>query len=587
MKPARVFLPAILSALLLWTAFFPLDLGPVAFVAMVPFLTLVRAAGVGPWRRYGAAFLGGLVFFGLAVKWVRVAHPMMALFAWPGITIYCALYWPLALLLLRKLDRFGLPLAATFPAVWVGLEYVRMHFPTGFPFLQYVGLHQLIGFGWYDLGYAMHRISPLIQAADFGGIYLISLAVAAVNGIVYDWAVRVKIVRLALRWPVAWTPRTFTRETYTSAAVLSIPTLMICYGTVQLAHLPFPAGPRVHAIQGDLPQYRKDQPHEADVNTVPESPPVDQEYFPLARQAATSGPNAPPPDLIVWPETCWADDWWFAATGSGENPEMPNFHARVARYQQIIGRQAAELTHTNALLGLNAHEWTGTKMRKFNSALLIRPDGTSAERYDKVHLVPFGEYVPLKDQLPWLQTFTPYKHEYSCAPGESWTRFTLPTAKGVAKFGVLICYEDTDPSIARRYNPSAGGEGVDFLVNISNDGWFDGTEEHEEHLAVCRFRAIEARRSVVRAVNMGISAVIDPDGRIVALPVEESWEKSKKTRGIVRASVPLDARGSIYAFLGDWVPALCWLGIVVGLVLPRRLTIPVIDPTTANTQSAR
>ena len=110
---------------------------------------------------------------------------------------------------------------------------------------------------------------------------------------------------------------------------------------------------------------------------------------------------------------------------------------------------------------------------------------------------------------------------------------------------MLICYEDTDPYAGPAVHPATGrGPGVDFLVNISNDGWFDGTEEHEQHLAICRFRAVEARRSVVRAVNMGISAVIDPDGRVVALPVEESWAESKKTqrrRAVRRADRPARA----------------------------------------------
>src|SRR5947208_14297536 len=97
-KSARVFLMPALSGLLLWAAFFPLDLGPLAFVALVPFLALVRADGVGPWRRYFAAFLGGVVFYGIALNWVRVAHPTMAMFAWPGGTMYCALTWPPALL---------------------------------------------------------------------------------------------------------------------------------------------------------------------------------------------------------------------------------------------------------------------------------------------------------------------------------------------------------------------------------------------------------------------------------------------------------------------------------------------------------
>lgn len=564
----RVLLPAVASGALLWTAFFPLDLGPVAFVAMVPFLTLVRAENVGPTRRYLAAFAGGLVFSVLALKWIRVAHPMMAYFAWPGLSVGCALFWPLALFLIRKLDRLNLPLAVTFPVVWVALEYVRAHFPTGYPFLAPVHLHQLTGFGWYFLGYTQHHVLPLVQAADLGGVYLVSAAVAAVNGGVYEWAVRSKLVRRLLRWPPAPPRREWVREAYITTGAVALPLLLICYGTMQLVHPPFEKGPRVAAIQGNLPQGDKMLRDGLD----PDETPTAREYEPQARLAARGGPNSPAPDLIVWPETCWPDDWFEVRPGVPDDPKLPDTAKRVAAYQQKLGDKAAALTRVPSLLGLNTQEWDGREWRRYNSAVLVRPDGEFAGRYDKIHLVPFGEYVPLKKYFPWMQTFTPYSHthDYSCTPGENWTRFELPTAKGMFRFGVLICYEGTDPSMARTYNPTSGrGPGVDFLVNISNDGWFDGSEEHEQHLAICRFRAVEARRSVVRAVNMGISAVIDPDGRVAALPVEESWAASKKTRGVVRSEIPLDRRGSLYAVAGDWVPGLCWGLIVAGLVTLR------------------
>ncbi|HLQ46364.1 MAG TPA: nitrilase-related carbon-nitrogen hydrolase, partial [Planctomycetaceae bacterium] len=127
--------------------------------------------------------------------------------------------------------------------------------------------------------------------------------------------------------------------------------------------------------------------------------------------------------------------------------------------------------------------------------------------------------------------------------------------------GVLICYEDSDPDLARRYAVAdADGEPADFLINISNDGWFDGTAEHEEHLAICRFRAVESRRSVARAVNMGISAVIDGSGRVVALP-RPTWAQSKKIADVVTAEVPIDHRFSLYAHWGDWLPWSC-VGVV-------------------------
>ncbi len=228
--------------------------------------------------------------------------------------------------------------------------------------------------------------------------------------------------------------------------------------------------------------------------------------------------------------------------------------------------------------------------------ILIGRDGRAGGRYDKIHRVPFGEYVPLRDWLPWMNTFAPYDFDYSVWPGQESTRFALSDAALGRRFtfGVLICYEDTDPDIARPYGGGDGQPAADFLLNISNDGWFDGTSEHDEHLAICRFRAIECRRSVARSVNMGISAVIDSNGRVLRpqplphpeakadpndrvwtvpmqrggtteLPVS-AWRDFKKVPGVLLAVIPLDDRVSLYARWGDWLPWLCWGLIAVGFV---------------------
>ena len=207
-----------------------------------------------------------------------------------------------------------------------------------------------------------------------------------------------------------------------------------------------------------------------------------------------------------------------------------------------------------------------------------------------MHRVPFGEYVPLKDWLPFMNALAPYDFDYSIREGEKFTRFPL----GNYHFGVLICYEDTDPFLAREYlRPSKDGPAVDFLVNMSNDGWFDGSSEHEEHLVVSRFRTIECRRAMVRAVNMGVSAVIDANGRVLK-PVLESdskppvwiipaapdqsdwavseWPQFKQVAGILRAGVPIDRRFSFYTIAGDWLPIGCWIVLITacGFALARR-----------------
>jgi apolipoprotein N-acyltransferase len=154
----------------------------------------------------------------------------------------------------------------------------------------------------------------------------------------------------------------------------------------------------------------------------------------------------------------------------------------------------------------------------------------------------------------------------------------------------LICFEDSDPVLARQYvGDSPEDSKIDFFINISNDGWWRGTSGHDEHLAISRFRAVETRRSICRSVNMGISAVIDANGRVLEprtilnldgvkiweipsgtnsaeeLPVSR-WPEFKQVQGVLLASVPIDNRASLYAQWGDWFPWGCWLIVGIGVV---------------------
>jgi apolipoprotein N-acyltransferase len=331
-------------------------------------------------------------------------------------------------------------------------------------------------------------------------------------------------------------------------AVLALFASSVGYGFARLSHPEFTPGPRVTAIQGSVPQNEKNMRGGSLFKT----------YRALYIDALDQKPK---PDLIVWPETCFPDDWLDIAPGETASPDY-------AKHAKLCAEAFAQSPpNVPVLLGLNGREWQGGREWKYNSALLLDTKGHNAGRYDKMHLVPFGEYVPLGETLPFMSAFTPYEDNYSCRPGQHWTRFPLTAADGnTYTFGCLICYEDSDTYLARQY---VATEPVDFLVNISNDGWFDGTEEHEQHLAICRFRAIETRRAIVRAVNMGISGLIDSDGHVVAIP-GESWSKSKKMEGMVTVVVPLDKRTSWYAKLGDAVPGMCWLVVCVSFVLAWR-----------------
>jgi apolipoprotein N-acyltransferase len=455
-----------------------------------------------------------------------------------------------------------LPLFVTVPVVWTALEFLRSTFGTGF--------------SWYLLGHTQHAVLPLIQIADVTGAYGVSFLVAAVNALLFEilWSRRAFREWLA---GVDALPRWGRMGLLVQALVVLIALAGTAgYGFWRLGQDTLTPGPRLALVQGNLDQRLRNQ------SAVEEDAArqVARHFIDLSDLAA-----AYRPDLIVWPETSSPDPWVVRADGT------PIDLSRES------ARRMASHWGTHLLIGINSTNLSDDHPpRRYNSAILIEPDGSMNNRYDKMHRVPFGEYVPLRDVLPWMNNFAPYDFDYSVWPGQEFTRFPLvdPATKRRFTFGALICYEDTDAEVARPYGGGDGQPPADFLLNISNDGWFDGTSEHDEHLAVCRFRAVECRRSVARSVNMGISAVIDSNGRVLrpeALPLPDpkvsrddrvwmvpmqrgrltelpisEWHQYKKVPGVLLAVVPIDDRVSLYARWGDWLPWSCWIAIAVTVV---------------------
>jgi apolipoprotein N-acyltransferase len=169
---------------------------------------------------------------------------------------------------------------------------------------------------------------------------------------------------------------------------------------------------------------------------------------------------------------------------------------------------------------------------------LLDPNGHYVDRYDKIHLVPFGEYIPLRQIFPFLADFVPF--DASLSPGERQTIFQMTKNNEPLKFGVLICYEDTDSELARRLRRN----GADFFVNISNDAWF-GLNELDQHFVTAAFRAVENRVGVVRSGNNGISGIIDPLGRAEIL-------LDKNQIGHATGDLWVTETRSIYTQVGDW-----------------------------------
>ena len=189
-------------------------------------------------------------------------------------------------------------------------------------------------------------------------------------------------------------------------------------------------------------------------------------------------------DLVVWPETCYSPNYFTVAPGVDPATAPPETASAIVLSHEFLGFYATGFAppdsrlrnipdppppwRANVLLGTNSYEWDGAREVPANTAMLVDAQGKIRATYDKMHLVPFGEYVR-RTIAPWMQIFTPYKHDYSCRPAKAGRDSRSRPATAAFTFGCLICYEDSDPYLARHY---VATEPVNFLVNISNDGWF-------------------------------------------------------------------------------------------------------------------
>jgi apolipoprotein N-acyltransferase len=283
-------------------------------------------------------------------------------------------------------------------------------------------------------------------------------------------------------------------------------------------------------------------------------------------ERAVAGSNVP--NLIVWPETSYP--FGFIAVDSAIEPGA--LESQVRSLAPKLSAQAWLQRRT--AIEADLHGWTdrlGVPMLvgslyydhhpravdRYNSAILFQPDRPAISFYHKMHLVPFGEYFPLFESLPWLAALTPYHGEK--VQSLSFGREPLALPLGPFRLAVSICFEDTMPQVIRRFFTGAGeSRQPDVLINLSNDGWYHGSSELDIHLAIGVFRAVEHRVPLARAVNTGLTALVDGNGEIrESLP--------KETEGVLSVTVPLDDRTSAYSRWGDWLGLSC-LAVSIGLV---------------------
>ena len=540
-KESWVFIPALTSSLLLYLSFFPVAWGWMGWVAMTPILW-VATSNASKQMKYMAFWVCGLCFFTPALQWMRLADPRMYI-TWLALSFYCSLFFPVSLYFLGFFDLA--PKALAFPFVWVLVEFLRSNL--------------MGGFSWYLIGHSQHDFLRMIQISDLSGTYGVSFLVATGSGLLIDFITKPfkKQLPQAIAFSVAL------------AATLAYGSFRLNQPNANPADFPICA-----SLQGNVDQSLRNDSSKPRLATDP--------YLALSDLANTYSP-----DLIIWPETSYSREW-HAVSKKVPEDKIPKDWQTILRLQKGLGEESKKRWGTSILLGLNSQVlYPEGEKRRYNSALLVKPDGEIGGRYDKIHRVPFGEFIPLKDLLPFLKKFAPYDFEYSISSGEGYPllQFTRQGAPKAFSFATLICYEDTDSNIALPFFSSS--QKPDFFVNISNDGWFKGSEEHDQHLAVARFRSIETRRAMIRSVNMGISCVIDGSGRILppeskmedtksgsmiwkvsypsngttSLPMRE-WQNFKAIQGTVVASVPIDRRLSPYTLWGDTLWYAGWMLLI-------------------------
>jgi len=474
------------SALGLALAFPRTDWYATPWIVLTPLL--VVALTRAPRAALGWGWLHGTLFFLVLLRWLDHTFQTYSAIPWPAtwlpilaLAAYLGLYTGAVAAALAWIARRRSPGLALLaaPFLWVAAEWVRGRLLGGFP--------------WGTLGYSQHLRLPVIQIAELGGVQAVSLVVLAVNAAVAGC--------LLLTW------RRALAGAALGAALLGG---TLAFGYARLGEPPSPGVVEVAIVQPSIEQPLKFDPAYAEV-TLGIS-------LSLTRLAAADRPA-----LIVWPET----------STPGPLRRDPGLVRTLAGLARATG---------GGLLVGSLDVEAGPRPAVRNSVFLLTERGIVG-RYDKMHLVPFGEFVPLSGVIGFVRGWAEFISELE--PGSRAVVFPGPPTP----FGVVICYEGIFPELVREFVRG----GARLMVNMTNDAWFGRTSGPWQHLGMYAFRAVENRTAIVRAANTGVSAFIAPTGQVLR-------RLDLGSRAVLVDRLPLRTRETIYTRFGDW---LGWLALGV------------------------
>ena len=566
-------LPFVGTAALLTVIQAPINLSLLAWVAFVPFI-VACSPEAKPRRLFLVGYVVCLLYWMGNLYWVAP----VTIVGWLVFCFYTAVLWPVLALCLRYCRMKNMPLFLASAVLIVGIERMQGLF--------------LGGFFWRFLAHSQYQNTTIIQIADHFGAGGVSFLVAMVNGLIAELILSLRAKQGNLNSSkdgdchghILWPRNDVFRCIVSSRLLFSVGLVgaaliaSVAYGRwrIRQADECVTAGAMVASLQSNVPQ------------SVKRSFESGQELFDGLMQKSKAAAQAGA-ELIVWPETMVqaildTEVWpWLASADSHKALDKAlREHAKANAYV-LVGAYGSEVRQEDDEL----------YQARYNSAFFYRPDGQQDnKRYDKIHLVPFGEVLPLRRPLDWFYKllmkikFIPYNFDYSLDYGTDYTIFEMAGRAREEhipryKFAVIICYEGTVPYVARTFAlDEHGRKRIDWLINISNDGWFVRFKDEKvrpsmelpQHAAVCAFRAVENRLAIVRSVNTGVSCVIDSLGRIRDGFIEGTLPQAAMARtgmaGWFMDRVPIDSRVTFFSKYGEWLDFCCQCCVVLLIIIP-------------------
>lgn len=502
-KKSLAYAPAFISGLLTILVFPAFDFYLLAWISFAPLLHSLW--GKNPRETFFSGFVFGITYFFGTLYWIYhsinhyggfsfLSSVSIVLLLCGYLSLYPAFF---SYLFSTMIEKTKLPALFIAPVLWVVLEFLRSYIFSGFP--------------WSSIGYSQYKFLPIIQIADITGVYGISFLILAVNGAIVDlFLLKQRLKKMPL-FPLSYTVVGFSFLLLSLIAVTG-------YGTWRLNQERNGSPVRVGIVQGNIEQDHKwDPAYQNEVMNI---------YKTLSAEVSLSSP-----DLIVWPET--AVPFYF----QNDRAHTEN----LIEFQKGMG--------SHLLFGsVTVKEITAEKYLLTNSAVLLDKEGKTVYQYDKIHLVPFGEYIPLKNVLFFMDKLVTGIGDY--VPGDVY----LQAKTNFGNFGTLICYEIIFPGMVRKFYAHERG---DFITTITNDAWFGKTSGPYQHFSMAVFRAIENRKPLVRAANTGISGFIDSNGKILS-------RSSLFERQIIENTITTDSTMTFYTRYGDLFSYLC---IVLSVIL--------------------